>query len=57
MYCQLKKQCLGCAKKLVQAGVKEVVYSEDYGMDSLTAQLLEEGGVKLRKHRVVKVSA
>ncbi|TPX59960.1 hypothetical protein SpCBS45565_g07626 [Spizellomyces sp. 'palustris'] len=42
--------CLGCAKKIVQVGVKEVVYSLAYGMDDMTARLLKEAGVKLRQH-------
>ncbi|KAJ3157785.1 Deoxycytidine monophosphate (dCMP) deaminase [Geranomyces variabilis] len=42
--------CLGCAKKIVQVGVKEVVYSLAYGMDDMTARLLVEAGIKLRQH-------
>ncbi|TPX55722.1 hypothetical protein PhCBS80983_g05090 [Powellomyces hirtus] len=42
--------CLGCAKKIVQVGVKEVVYSLAYGMDDMTARLLMEAGIKLRQH-------
>ncbi|KAJ3124599.1 Deoxycytidine monophosphate (dCMP) deaminase [Nowakowskiella sp. JEL0407] len=42
--------CLGCAKKIVQAGVHEVVYALDYGMDELTSSLFQEAGVILRKH-------
>ncbi|KAI8593995.1 cytidine deaminase-like protein [Geranomyces variabilis] len=42
--------CLGCAKKIVQVGVREVVYSLAYGMDDMTARLLVEAGIKLRQH-------
>ncbi|KAJ3015352.1 Deoxycytidine monophosphate (dCMP) deaminase [Thoreauomyces humboldtii] len=42
--------CLGCAKKIVQVGVKEVVYSLAYGMDDATARLFSEAGIKLRQH-------
>ncbi|KAI9088751.1 cytidine deaminase-like protein [Phlyctochytrium arcticum] len=42
--------CLGCAKKIVQVGVHEVVFSQSYGMDDMTAKLLKEGGVHLRQH-------
>ncbi|KAJ3161668.1 Deoxycytidine monophosphate (dCMP) deaminase [Geranomyces michiganensis] len=42
--------CLGCAKKIVQVGVTEVVYSLAYGMDDMTARLLVEAGIKLRQH-------
>ncbi|KAJ1675252.1 Deoxycytidine monophosphate (dCMP) deaminase [Spiromyces aspiralis] len=42
--------CLGCAKKIVQVGVKEVVYSREYGMDELTAKLFKEANVIMRQH-------
>ncbi|KAJ3334900.1 Deoxycytidine monophosphate (dCMP) deaminase [Kappamyces sp. JEL0680] len=41
--------CLGCAKKIVQVGIREVVYAQDYGMDDLTKSLLVEAGVTMRK--------
>ncbi|KAI9004049.1 cytidine deaminase-like protein [Gaertneriomyces semiglobifer] len=41
--------CLGCAKKIVQVGVKQVVYSQAYGMDGMTADLFKTAGVKLRQ--------
>ncbi|SAL95233.1 hypothetical protein [Absidia glauca] len=42
--------CLGCAIKIVQQGVKEVVYSKSYGMDDMTARIFAEAKVKLRQH-------
>ncbi|KAJ1969730.1 hypothetical protein IWQ62_000432 [Dispira parvispora] len=42
--------CLGCAKKIVQVGVQEVVYSQAYGMDELSARLFQEAGIILRQH-------
>lgn len=42
--------CLGCAIKIIQQGVKEVVYSRSYGMDQMTAKVFKEAGVKLRKY-------
>ncbi|KAI7872085.1 cytidine deaminase-like protein [Spinellus fusiger] len=42
--------CLGCAIKIVQQGVREVVYSKSYGMDSMTARILKEAGIQLRQH-------
>jgi dCMP deaminase len=42
--------CLGCAIKIVQQGVKEVVYSKSYGMDDMTARIFVEAKVKLRQH-------
>jgi dCMP deaminase len=44
--------CLGCAKKIVQAGVNEVIYATDYGMDKLTTDLFREAGVLFRHHRL-----
>ncbi|KAJ1550220.1 Deoxycytidine monophosphate (dCMP) deaminase, partial [Nowakowskiella sp. JEL0078] len=55
MYCNTCP-CLGCAKKIVQAGVHEVVYAQDYGMDKLTDALFKEAGVIMRKHTNVKSS-
>ncbi|KAF9356636.1 Deoxycytidine monophosphate (dCMP) deaminase [Mortierella sp. NVP85] len=42
--------CLGCAIKIVQVGVSQVVYSESYGMDDLTAEVFRKAGVELRQH-------
>ncbi|KAG0215922.1 Deoxycytidine monophosphate (dCMP) deaminase [Mortierella sp. GBA30] len=42
--------CLGCAIKIVQVGVSQVVYSESYGMDDLTAEVFRNAGVELRQH-------
>ncbi|KAL0075936.1 cytidine deaminase-like protein [Phycomyces blakesleeanus] len=42
--------CLGCAIKIVQQGIKEVVYSKSYGMDHMTAKIFKEANVKLRQH-------
>ncbi|KAJ2123516.1 Deoxycytidine monophosphate (dCMP) deaminase [Coemansia sp. RSA 720] len=42
--------CLGCAKKIVQVGVKVVVYSKGYGMDDLTLKLFSEAKVIIRQH-------
>jgi dCMP deaminase len=40
----------GCAIKIVQTGVKEVVFSKSYGMDDFIAKVFAEAGVKLRQH-------
>lgn len=45
--------CLGCAKKIIQAGVVEVVYLEAYGMDEMTEALFIEAGVKMRQYKPV----
>ncbi|PVV01095.1 hypothetical protein BB560_004501, partial [Smittium megazygosporum] len=41
--------CLGCSKKIVQAGVKEVVYNQEYGMDEKTARLFSDAKIILRR--------
>jgi len=41
--------CLSCAKKIAQAGVRLVVYAEEYAMGHLTAALLSEAGIELRR--------
>lgn len=41
--------CLLCAKMIVNAGIVEVVYQDNYSIDDVAAALLKEGGVKLRK--------
>ncbi|KAI9486951.1 MAG: cytidine deaminase-like protein [Benjaminiella poitrasii] len=42
--------CLGCAIKIIQQGVKEVVYNLSYGMDQMTHKVFKEANVKLRQH-------
>ncbi|KAL1411249.1 Deoxycytidine monophosphate (dCMP) deaminase [Vanrija albida] len=41
--------CLLCSVKIVQCGVREVVYNQSYSMDEASARVLEEGGVLLRQ--------
>ncbi|KAK6505021.1 Deoxycytidine monophosphate (dCMP) deaminase [Arthrobotrys musiformis] len=41
--------CLTCSVKIAQVGISEVVYSQAYSMDNKTADVLSEGGVKLRQ--------
>ncbi|KAJ9072124.1 Deoxycytidine monophosphate (dCMP) deaminase, variant 2 [Entomophthora muscae] len=41
--------CIGCAKKIVQVGVKEVVYSQAYRMDQQTLQLFKSANILLRR--------
>jgi len=42
--------CLRCSIKIVQTGVREVVYSLSYKMDDATARVFQEAGVKLRQY-------
>ncbi|KAF2835110.1 hypothetical protein M501DRAFT_999397 [Patellaria atrata CBS 101060] len=41
--------CLTCSIKITQVGITEVVFSQSYSMDTATASVLEEGGVRLRQ--------
>lgn len=40
--------CLLCAKMIINAGIKEVVYKERYSIDDTSKRILKEAGVKLR---------
>lgn len=42
--------CLRCAVKIVQTGVKEVVYQLEYSMDGRSAQIFAEAGVAFRQY-------
>lgn len=42
--------CLTCSVKIVQSGIKEVVYSLDYSMDDTSSKVLKAGGVILRQY-------
>ncbi|CCK71795.1 deoxycytidine monophosphate deaminase KNAG_0H03810 [Huiozyma naganishii CBS 8797] len=41
--------CLTCSVKIVQTGIKEVVYSQSYRMDEHSFKVLKEGGVLVRQ--------
>ncbi|KEZ45179.1 Deoxycytidylate deaminase [Scedosporium apiospermum] len=41
--------CLTCSIKICQVGISEVVYSQGYSMDTDTAAVFREAGVKLRQ--------
>lgn len=41
--------CLTCTIKIVQTGIKEVVYSQSYSMDELSSKVFKEAGVTLRQ--------
>jgi len=42
--------CLRCCVKIIQAGVREVVYHLGYKVDEASSNLFNEAGVKLRRH-------
>lgn len=47
LYCTLCP-CSYCAKSIINAGIKEVVYRETYAMDDVTRKLFEEVGIHFR---------
>jgi dCMP deaminase len=47
LYCTLCP-CSYCAKSIINAGIREVVYRESYAMDEVTRRLFEEAGIKFR---------
>ncbi len=40
--------CLLCAKMIINAGIREVVYNENYSIDATARRILGEAGVALR---------
>lgn len=42
--------CLTCSIKIVQSGIREVVYSQSYSMDELSFKVMSEAGVLLRQY-------
>ena len=48
--------CLTCSIKICQVGITEVIYSFSYSMDTETAAVFAEAGVRLRQFIPVSVS-
>ena len=46
--------CSMCAKILINAGIKEIVYSEGYS-DDLSKELLTEAGIKIREFKPERI--
>jgi len=44
--------CLLCTKMIINAGISEVVYNENYSIDEHSMDLLKQAGVKVRKYSV-----
>ena len=44
--------CLMCAKMIINAGIREVVYNLDYPLNETSFRLLQEANVVCRQHRV-----
>ncbi|OJA19564.1 deoxycytidine monophosphate deaminase [Rhizopogon vesiculosus] len=49
MYCNTCP-CLKCTIKIIQSGVKRVVYNLSYKVDEASAQLFQEAGVDIFRH-------
>ena len=43
--------CLTCAKLIINAGIREVVYGGDYPFTTLTLDIFREAGVKCRQFK------
>ena len=41
--------CLNCTKSIIQAGIKEICYANDYRNNEYAQELLEKSGVVVRK--------
>ncbi|KIY48343.1 hypothetical protein FISHEDRAFT_65845 [Fistulina hepatica ATCC 64428] len=48
--------CLKCTVKIIQTGVKTVVYNLSYKVDDESARLFQSAGVELRKYNPHKIS-
>ncbi len=44
--------CLLCTKMIINSGIAEVVFNQDYPLNETALSLLKECGVKLRQHKV-----
>jgi dCMP deaminase len=44
--------CLLCTKMIINSGIAEVVYNQDYPLNETALALLKECGVRLRRHKV-----
>lgn len=42
--------CLTCSIKIVQSGIKEVVYAQSYSMDKLSHKVMSEADIKIRQY-------
>ena len=41
--------CLNCTKSIIQAGIKEICYANDYRNNEYARELLEKSGIIVRK--------
>ena len=50
LYCTISP-CLMCAKMIINAGIEEVVYEEEYHFTEQAKKLFQEAGVKCRQFK------
>lgn len=43
--------CLSCAKLIIQARIKKIIYLDEYNSDPLVNELLNQAGISLIKHK------
>ena len=43
--------CRFCTKHIINAGIKKVYYSDNYNLDSISKDLLDEAGIELVQYR------
>ena len=41
--------CLNCTKALIQAGISEIIYKDDYRVDEYAVKLFEKNNIPVRK--------
>ena len=44
--------CLLCTKMIINSGIEEVVYNQDYPLNEIALALLAECGIRLRQYRI-----
>ncbi len=44
--------CLNCTKALIQAGIKEIIYRDDYRVDPYAVELLKRNNIIFRRHEI-----
>ena len=42
--------CLNCTKALIQAGICEIIYKDDYRVDDYAVELFEKNNIPVRKY-------
>ena len=48
--------CIQCTKQLIQAGVSQLFYEDDYHNHDLAVQLLEEAGIEIKQVKLEQIA-